>query len=352
MISITSPGGLPGAMRPAVVAAASLLAAMSPRVARAEGAPPRTASLSWVRPAEADTCVATRALARAVDERLGRRVIVSASEADLSVEASVERVADPPGWRAVVNLRDAEGRSLGSREIASAGPSCESLRAPLAVVIAVLIDPEASLAPRKPSTPAPAPPVAEPTPAPSTPARPCAPPKERWSASAWAGAATSAGLLPAIGLGATVGARLTPPHFWALELHGVWWAPQSLPAERGAAVSFALAYAGIGLCPLALGSPSVSFTGCFGARLGSLRAAPSGFDVEAAHEQLVADVTASGRLSVPIVRPLVLLAGVTLGAALRRDDVRYEQPSGGERSLFRPAPVSAAADLALGVRFP
>ena len=39
-------------------------------------------------------------------------------------------------------------------------------------------------------------------------------------------------------------------------------------------------------------------------------------------------------------------------AALVRDDVRYEPPSGGERSLFRPAPVSAAGDLALGVRFP
>jgi hypothetical protein len=155
-----------------------------------------------------------------------------------------------------------------------------------------------------------------------------------------------------VGIGVTAGARITPPRFWAVEIQGVWWAPQRRPAERGAEVSFALAYAGLGLCPLALGAKGASFTGCFGARLGSLRATPSGFDVETAHEQLVADVTASGRLSVPIPGPLVLLAGVTLAAALLRDDVRYEQPSGGERSLFRPAPVSAAVDLALGVRFP
>lgn len=339
-----------------IVAAAILAAALSPRSARAQGAPPRTASLSWVRPPEAEECVSTRALARAVDERLGRRVIVSASEADLSVEGSVERVADPPSYRAVVTLRDADGRSLGSREISSTGPGCDSLRAPLAVVIAVLIDPEATLSPRKPAPPAPPPPpppAPAPAPTASAPPRPCPPPPpDPWQASAWAGAVTGLGMLPSIGIGATVGARITPPRFWGIELYGTFWAPQRRAVDRGASVSFALAYGGIGLCPIALGSAGVAFSACLGARFGSLRATPSGFDVERPHEQLVADVTATGRLTIPFTRRFGVLVGLAVAAATRRDDVRYEGPSGAEVSLFRPAPVSAAGDLAFGVRFP
>ena len=147
----------------------------SSQSAASRGAPPAR-RLSG-RPPEAEVCFSTRALAQAVDERLGRRVVVSASDAELSVEASVVAVAEPPGWRATVVLRDVAGRSLGSREIGSDGPSCEALRAPLAVVIAVLVDPS-QLSRRKPARSRAAPPPA-PFPQPH--------PQPPWRISVWAG---------------------------------------------------------------------------------------------------------------------------------------------------------------------
>ena len=117
-------------------------------------------------------------------------------------------------------------------------------------------------------------------------------------------------------------------------------------------VDFALAWGSLALCPLRFGEHRFTFDACAGMRLGSLRAIPAGFDAQAAHEQWVADVIAGGHLGVSLLSPLELQAGVTLAAALVRDQVLYQQPTGGERSLFRPAPVSATGHLALGVRFP
>ena len=70
-----------------VVAAAGLLVLLSPRSAAAQ----RTSSLSWVRLEGADQCIGAQELARRVEERVGRRVFVSASQAELSLEGHVER---------------------------------------------------------------------------------------------------------------------------------------------------------------------------------------------------------------------------------------------------------------------
>jgi hypothetical protein len=112
---------------------------------------PRTSSLSWVRMPGAEECIATQPLARAVEERLGRTVFVSAAEADVSVEGRVEGA--PKAWRATITLRDSKGALLGTRELTSDKPSCDSLREPLALVIAVMIDPDASSRPEPPPPP-------------------------------------------------------------------------------------------------------------------------------------------------------------------------------------------------------
>src|SRR5689334_7531634 len=45
----------------------------------------RTSSLSWVRLPGAETCIPTQTLAERVEQRVGRQVFVSASQADLSL---------------------------------------------------------------------------------------------------------------------------------------------------------------------------------------------------------------------------------------------------------------------------
>jgi hypothetical protein len=85
----------------------------------------RRSSLSWVRGEGAETCIGTRALAEAVEKRLGRSVFVSAAKADISVEGMVERKDAP--WRAIVTVADADGNILGTRELTSEEEACASL---------------------------------------------------------------------------------------------------------------------------------------------------------------------------------------------------------------------------------
>jgi hypothetical protein len=75
--------------------------------------PPRTSSLTWTRATGAEDCIGALDLARAVEERLGRPVFVSASSAQLTIDGRIERRASSQGWRAVVTLRSAKGEDLG-----------------------------------------------------------------------------------------------------------------------------------------------------------------------------------------------------------------------------------------------
>src|SRR5690606_16218881 len=84
-----------------------------------------TSSLSWVRMPGAEGCASSAALARAVEERLARRVFVSAADADLAVEGRAERTQ--AGWRAVLSVTQADGTVLGERTLESAEPECEAL---------------------------------------------------------------------------------------------------------------------------------------------------------------------------------------------------------------------------------
>jgi hypothetical protein len=70
---------------------------------------------------------------------LGQRVFVSAAAAELSVEGHVEHGAR--GFRAAITVRDARGISLGERQFSAA--RCEELTAPLALSVALMIDPDA-----------------------------------------------------------------------------------------------------------------------------------------------------------------------------------------------------------------
>src|SRR5690242_20041849 len=133
----------PGTRLRAAIAALALQAL----AARAQPAQAQqTSSLSWVRLPGAESCISTQALAERVEQRLGRRVFVSASQADLSLEGRVERVAAPPAFVANLVVSDPLGRVLGRRVLRTAGTDCAQLEASLVLVIAIAIDPGASLA--------------------------------------------------------------------------------------------------------------------------------------------------------------------------------------------------------------
>ena len=319
-------------------------------LARAAHAAPRTSSLSWVRLAGADACVSTQDLARDVETRLGRSVFVSPAQADLSVEGRIEPAHGKPGWHAVVVLRDAKGVTLGTRELARDAASCDAMREPLALVVALMIDPDASTAPPPPPTPAPAPPpqtivvekqvpvyVAVPAPAPPPP-----PPEPTWHIDVGASLAASVGLLPHVEPGIAGSALLEPPWFIPLEAYGALW----LDSTADGGPTFALAYVGGGLCPLRYRDELLRIYACASGELGYLKAtSPDSAQVH------VAGVL-EGRGSLKLFGPIAARAGASLVVPILRPSFEYTDSQTGQAAAFRMSAVAAVLDAGLGLVMP
>jgi hypothetical protein len=142
-----------------LVGAWALLAA---DVARAQEA--ETASLGWSRLPGAETCPTAIELGEAAERILGRDVLVAAPDAALSIEGRI--APSEGGFRAVLALVRRGGASEGERVYEHVGACAASLE-PLAMMIALMIDPDAEPAPAtEPATEPEAEPATEPAPVP------------------------------------------------------------------------------------------------------------------------------------------------------------------------------------------
>lgn len=332
-------------VRPLGMTIALLLASM-PSYA-AEG---RTSSLSWLRMPGADGCIATQALARAVEDRLGRTVFVSAAQADLSVEGRIEKKG-ASGWHAVITMRDGSGAPLGTRELDRDGATCDVMNEPLALILAVMIDPDAAMRPKtKPEppvsvpapVPVPVPPAAVPPPAEEPYYTP--PQKEPWRFEGLVGGHVVTGLAPAAAFGAGVTGILYPPDL-AVGFRGT--AALFLPTTaegNGARATVDLVYLGGALCPTLRGK--VNFMTCVGGQLGVLR--PHAETAGVREEVLgLVNVTAELRMSAMLAPPIGVGLGVGGLVPILRPSV--ESPQG---TLHHVSVVGLTADVGFGFFFP
>ncbi len=334
-------------------AAALLGAAVLALAAPARAAESRTSSLSWLRMPGADACIATQPLARAVEERLGREVFVSAAQADLSVEGRIEKGRNG-GWRAVITMRDPKGALLGTRELERPDASCEAMSEPLALVIAVMIDPDAAMRPKPAegaSTTAP-PELPPPTAAPaSTPAAkdepsPPPPPKKKvepWRFEGGGDVQMIAGLAPQLAWGAGVNAILYAPGV-PIGFRGFTTLFLPTHTDVGASrVDFDMLLFGGSLCPTIRGR--VNLMGCVGGHLGLMRPRPQGSAASTLPDDLIPIWNASAelRVSIPVMAPIAAGAGV--GAALPIVRPKYQ-------GAWESSVVAMTADVALGFFFP
>jgi hypothetical protein len=322
--------------------------------ASARASPPRTSSLSWVRLPGADSCVATQDLAKDVETLLGRGVFVSASRADVSVEGRIEPKANG-GFHAVISVRDDKGAQLGTRVIEGAG-KCSEMREELALVLAVMIDPDAMNRPPPPqpaplAPPAPPPQPVAPAPAvvitpPVPPAR--MPPSEldrKWHLDAGTSLAGEVGLLAHPTLGVRVDALLTPPHWIPLEGYGAVWPYDSVSGS--ASGTFTLAWVGGGLCPLRYLGQRWLFYGCASGIVGAVLSEGGGYR-DGLSPVLAAEI--EGRLTLRLGGPFAMRAGV--GGNLPILHPSYSAgASQNAQTLYRMSVVAGTADIGLGLVF-
>ena len=265
-------------------------------------------------------------------------------------------------------MSDASGAVLGRREIASAEASCHALDAPLALVLAVMIDPDASARTEQQAAPAQVEParasMPAPAPAPAPPRvivrervvvreAPSRTPPEPWRVDAEAGVALLLGAVPGAGVGALVSATLEPPGFWQLVADGLITLPSRADVRGGVGgADVWLALGGLSLCPVYGRVSRVGLAACAGVQVGTVRVEPVDLAAPADQEQLLVNLAARALARWRIAGPLVVRAAVLLAVPFVRDEFTYRQGDGTERPLFRMSPLAGGLELALGVQVP
>jgi hypothetical protein len=351
----------------------------------------RTSSLSWVRLKGTEECISTQALAERVEQRVGHAVFVSASQADLSLEGHVERVARPSAFVATLIVSDRSGRVLGRRVLRAAGERCDELTAPLVLVIAIAVDARAALPAGAPAElsddtkamlaqlglpelteerireelavpdaaqpepaaipdsapPPPVPPPAAPAPVQSAPSPRAAPGNVELSARLSGGL----GVLPDPSLGIALGPTLDVSSALAVDL----WVSALLPQTATLGVTsssarFELLAAGAGACARFGAGRPLELRGCAGMSAGVLYSQGRGFDRDGAASGPWLEPTL---YAAPVVRKGGWLITARLGAGvpLVRDEFRYQASDGQFHGVHRASPVVARLELGGGIAF-
>ena len=354
----------------------------------------RTCSLSWVRIEGAEDCISTQSLAERVEQRLGRRVFVSASQADLSLEGRVERTSAKDAVVATLVVSDREGRVLGRRVLRVRGESCQPLEASLVLVIAIAIDPGASLpavigesdalseearamleqldlpelrpqqiaelavpdATAQAPTRAPGARVAPPSAAAATdpPTRDARHDDARPSTIALrvgASLALELGVLPEPAAGVAVGVTIAPS--WLLPVD-VWvstlFAQDQAVADAAGTGRLQLFAGGLALCPALDVTSRLSMRVCSGLRAGVLGGRGEGFAASTSSSGPWVEALLSTGLWLRLGR-ISLHTAVGAGVPAVRDTFSYVDRLGARRVLHRAEAVTGRFELGAGVHF-
>jgi len=251
--------------RRALLAALLLLSA-----GRAWGAP-ATALLESTSAPGAGDCPGAEALARTVNDGLGRAALTPAGAAapatPLRVAVTFERAAK--GYAATVRVGDGRG---GTRRLSDAGPGCGPLANAVGVLLVVVLD---SSAEDLGGDAAPAPPAARSASALGSAPAPAS--RSVTTADVALGAGVAQGLVggwsPAVGLAGTLAY-----HRWAARVGGIWLPTKASDFGPGR-VEVGLAIARLALCLSPVGDPSRVMLGvCAQQQVGWMRGRGLDFD--------------------------------------------------------------------------
>ena len=299
----------------------------------------RAAALHWVRLPGAEKCSGGDALSQAVEAKLRREVFPAPRNASVLIEGHVEPAA--PGYRAQLQMRSTNGVLLGSRELSSAASDCTELSETIAVVLAVMIDPEAA------TRGAAFKPPAEPTPEAPVPKEDAK--RDDGHAQRLLGF-TRLGLnvLPATTIGFGFGYELALGGFGGLRVEGAGFkADKEVRSIRGTML-FKLAYAGLSYCPLWFTTGRLRSAACAGGELGVIVTEGSGFPQNG---PAASKAWMSGSLGARFALRLIGPFEVHLGAGAVFPITRYKYEPVSQPEQIRTEPVAVALDLGLGTRF-
>jgi hypothetical protein len=315
----------------------------SARVAAAadarEPAEPPTARLEVVAP---PGCATTEDLEARVTQRSARIRFSPDSTAGFALR--VEIVAEPSGAVAATLEVSGPDRSRAVRHLGAA--TCSEALDALALMIAVLLDPRALVAP--PEGPKPAEPAVVTEPEPEPP-----PPPRRWGVAVGAAAHAISGPMPEMAPGFVAGGSVAPEpgtghRFWSPAAR-LRWAHDWLADWRapGGTADFTLDSLELDVCPVALGTSGFAARPCVAAVGSRIAARGSQTFLPESHVQYLMAAGASLWLILGVAPHVALEGSVAAAASLRRDSFAFDP-----RVFYRVAPMTFTGSLGLGVTFP
>lgn len=306
----------------------------------------RGAALHWVRLPGAEECAGGDALSRAVETKLRREVFPEPRDASVLIEGYVEPAAG--GYRAALQVRSSAGALLGSRELSSQARNCDELSETVAVVLAVMIDPDAAARAQGKS--------------------PAEPPREREPTSRRAQRVLGFARI-SWGLVEVVGAEQSDPktlrggglayerglrRWGGLRVEGAWQAADlgRLDLSDGGAMAsetkFTLATVGVGYCPLWLATNRLHSAACLGSELGGMRARDANTPIsEGTPANVWWSASLQARLALRLLGPLEAHVAGTITYPIAYNEFRND----GLSIRVNDGHVYGSADVGLGVRF-
>ena len=301
--------------------------------------------LSWVREEGAADCPDARVIEQRAKAWLGRDPFSPAAET--AAEITVARRAD--GFVARIRVRGKDGVVVGERVLTSEEPRCETLASAVAFALALQVDPEAALRPKRLAKVEPPPRAAPAAPAPpERTAKPVEPPRRTSprEASLSVGAVAVAGLVPGLAGGARLAAGLAWTPRWRVVLSTLL-VPEQRTADRS--VGFGLSALGAGACLDLLDGSVAQLAPCAELHGGEVHALVYALEPAPPGTRFWSAASAAARLKFRVFKPL----SVELGAGLVLPFTRPRfQVEGRSDTVFRQSIVAPTADVSLGLTFP
>lgn len=335
-------------------------------MSRAQDEQPSTFSLTWTREQGAESCISSELLELKVQELTGSR-LSSAAAADLIIQGHVRREVTARSWHVKIVVQSARGQTLGERLILSEDVDCSALTPSILLVLSMVMELEAEHHIEPLASPAhgvepiaktpvlrtSAPPPEASNPASSTQLKG----KEATRAYLFepvAGVVLSGGVQPSLSPGARLGVRWISKGPLSALLSGTYWLPGSVALQSEYAtgqVEFRAMQAELMGCARVFEIGDWLWQSCLGAVLGTRSSVARSL---AEHRKVRrsyggAMVALESRYALTTRWYLTLgLHAAALGPPMR---FTYQEATGQERLLFRPALLATWAALSASVHF-
>ncbi len=303
------------------------------------------AHLSWVRTPAASSCPDAAHVEADVTRRLG--VSPFSAPPKTSLEVTVSRNDDI--WKADIEMRGADGASTGSRTVTSDAATCASLTAAAGLAIALMINPDALLAPdpQPAATPTSAPPpVPEPTPH-----RVEISPPRAVTGAVEVSAVAAARVLPQMAAGIELRANIDVAPRTFVSVSGLLL-PEQQASRTDGDVRFGITWATLGPCYRPLATSSWEVAGCASLVAGAMHVVVATPTPDEVGQRFYWGGTAGARLTFVPSAGWELVARADLITPFNRRTfvVEHDRPRRAATVFTQPA-LGALFSLGIGIRY-